>query len=196
MRAPRTRIAMLRLPASSRRTGVTPKAPEGGPGGSNNGRVGVFILAGIVLILVLLAVFGAFKGSSKHRPTNPAATAHAAKQANPPRPLTIPGLEGVEGISATALLVPISGATVRLTVRGSSQYAYYTELVTPPTKHEGLMSAIEGSSEVAHKLTIQHLLGYEYLRVYGLRPGARIYKPMLQIPTAMLAETVIAKPSG
>lgn len=148
------------------------------------------IIALVIVAIVLVAVLAGGAGSSKTRVrtvtvTKPATSTPQVKE------VPIPALKDVTGVSATASLVALSGTTVRLTVSAVSDSNYAAVLITPPKKAEVLVSNTAGRSQFIHRLTIQHLLAYKWLRIYTIRAGMRILKPALQIETAFLAEGVM-----
>jgi hypothetical protein len=153
------------------------------------------VAAGMATIALAVIFAGGGSGASKSRvSTATTSRAAAAKQTapSPYKEVPIPALSGVTGVSATALLTPVRGTTIRLTVNAVSDYYYTAILITPPQKTEALISNAAGRSQFIHRLTIQHLLGYELLRIYIMPPGTRELRPALEIPTATLAEGVIA----
>jgi hypothetical protein len=144
----------------------------------------------VIVAIVLIIIFVGGSGSSKPRTTASQSGAQRYHE------ISIPALAGVTSVSAKALLTPVAGTSVRLTINAVSHYAYTAVLITPPTKTEALISNVEGRSQFIHRLTLQHLLGYKYLRIYTLTPATRQLRPALQIPTTVLAEGIIAKPNG
>jgi hypothetical protein len=153
----------------------------------------------LVVIVLVVALVGGVGGSSKSKKASDAASAVAQGLQNA-HEVAIPPLAGAKGVTASAGLTALGGASMQLAVHTTSQYRVYIELVTPKPrpekdKSDEIQSEIPGKSSIAHDMTLQHLLGYKYLRVYTLPAGASKYKPQLQIPTVMLAELVIAHQS-
>ncbi len=184
----------LRIRASSMRRGKPPPTPHTpARKRSTTGYWAAAIAAVFVLVVLILALSSG--GSPK--PKTPTVTVTRTVEAKPTSvkypELEIPPLNGISGVEAKVLLTPVSGATLRLAVTSVSHYSYTAVLITPPTKSEGLISNTEGRSQFIHQITIQHLLGYKYLRVYIQTPGARKLRPALQIETAKLAEGVISQ---
>jgi hypothetical protein len=143
--------------------------------------LGALGLVIIVVVGILLATGGS--GSRK------VSAARSAKR----QPTDLKPIGGVTGVHVNALLTPLGGASVRLTVNSSSRYSYFVNLVTPPKKTEPLFSSAEGESRFVHNLTLQHLLGYHYLRVYAVEQNPTRIHVAAQIPTPALAEGIIAR---
>jgi hypothetical protein len=146
---------------------------------SSSHLLGGLAAAAIIILLILLLSRGS-------------ATTKTVEPRTHPSEVELKSLGGITGITAKALLTPLSGASIRLTINASSQYSYTAYLITPPTKIEPLFSDGEGELRFVHKLTIQHLLGYHYLRIYVLESGAAQARAAAQIPTSTLAEGIIA----
>jgi hypothetical protein len=179
---PKPSVFSVVIPESLRRPRSQPPKPPGTKRPVNRSQLLGGLAAAVILILVILLLAGG-SGTTRTVPSKPA---------NHPEELEVKLLAGITSVTAKALLIPVSGTTVQLTVNATSQYSYSAYLITPPTKTEPLISNTKGESRFIHKLTIQHLLSYHYLRIYILEPGASQARAAAQIPTSTLAEGIIA----
>jgi hypothetical protein len=156
-----------------------PRSADRGPLG-RGALLGALAVAIIVVLGILLLTGGS--GSRK-------VPVRSSKRQS----IALKPIGGITGMRVEALLTPIGGASVRLTVSATSRYSYFVNLLTPPKKVEPLFSSAEGESHFAHDLTLQHLLGYHYLRVYTVGRSPTRVQVAAQIPTSVLAEGIIAR---
>jgi hypothetical protein len=179
---PKRRGVWVALPENLQRSRNQPPTPPGTRRPMNRNHLFGGVAAAIILVLLILVLSG---GSGTTKIVRGAVAFH-------PKEVELKSLGGITGVTVKAVVTPLTGASVQLTVSASSQYSYTAYLITPPTKIEPLFSNAEGESHFVHKLTIQHLLGYHYLRIYILESGATQARAAAQIPTSNLVEGIIA----
>lgn len=171
---------------------ATPPPPKPSKHRSTSDATRNLIIGGAIIIatLIILLLAGV---STRTKTINHTTT---VTKTVPARTLVLPNetgfttLAGIDGIAAKVGISAMTGATIRLSIRSVSHYSYAAYLITPPVKTEELFSSREGRNLFTHKLTLEHLLGYRYLRIYIYIPGKQP-KPALQVATSTVAEPII-----